>query len=124
MLAGLIASCDVLVHPGDQETFGLVVLEAMACGIPVVGIAAGGVAELVDDDTGLLVKPGCAKALAQGIAEVYGKDLAAMGANGRRKVLQNYDWNIIVPQLMAHYAKLFAADRRAELEAEASYVVE
>ena len=57
-LASILASCDLLVHPGDQETFGLVVLEAMACGIPVVGMAAGGVAELVDSDTGLLVTPG------------------------------------------------------------------
>jgi alpha-1,6-mannosyltransferase len=123
-LAGLLASCDALVHPGDQETFGLVVLEAMACGIPVVGTAAGGVQELIDCDTGLLVQPGSIEALAEGITELYRKDPAALGAQGRRKVLERYDWNSVIPQLMGHYAQLFAAHRRAELEAEASYVVE
>jgi alpha-1,6-mannosyltransferase len=48
-LARLLASCDVLVHPGDCETFGLIVLEAMACGLPVVATTGGGVAELVDE---------------------------------------------------------------------------
>src|SRR3569832_2121490 len=46
--ARLLASCDALVHAGDQETFGLVVLEAMACGLPVIGVAAGAVPELLD----------------------------------------------------------------------------
>lgn len=123
-LASLIASCDLLVHPGDQETFGLVVLEAMACGTPVVGMAAGGVAELIDSDTGLLVAPGSASALAEGIRRIYRSDLEWMGANGRRKVLEKYDWNIIIPQLMTRYASLFAAHRRAELEAGAAYAVD
>ena len=46
-LARLLASCDAYVHAGDQETFGLGVLEAMACGTRVVGSSAGGVGELV-----------------------------------------------------------------------------
>ena len=40
-VARLMASADALLHAGDQETFGLVILEAMACGIPVVAVAAG-----------------------------------------------------------------------------------
>src|SRR3569623_1995743 len=56
-LARLFAGSDALVHAGDQETFGLVVLEAMACGVPVVGVQAGGVAELVDPAVGLLARP-------------------------------------------------------------------
>ena len=46
-LARLLASCDAYVHAGDQETFGLGVLEAMACGTPVVGSSAAGIGELV-----------------------------------------------------------------------------
>jgi alpha-1,6-mannosyltransferase len=115
-LASLIAGCDVLVHPGDQETFGLVVLEAMACGIPVVGMAAAGVAELVERDTGLLVRPGSAAALAEGIAQIYCADVEVMGANARRKTLEKYDWNRIMPQLIQRYAKLLAAPQRAELD--------
>ncbi|HJW55978.1 MAG TPA: glycosyltransferase [Burkholderiaceae bacterium] len=124
VLASVIASCDVMVHPGDQETFGLVVLEAMACGIPVLGVAAGGVAELVSSDTGLLVRPGSAAALAEGLEALYEGDLAQLGANGRRRTLEKYDWNLIVPQLVAQYANLFAAHERAELEAGLSYAAE
>lgn len=124
ILASVIASCDVLVHPGDQETFGLVVLEAMACGIPVLGVAAGGVAELVTGDTGLLVQPGSAAALMEGLKNMYDCDRAQLGANGRRIMLEKYDWNLIVPQLVAQYANLFAAHERAELEAGLSYAAE
>ncbi|HEX2530498.1 MAG TPA: glycosyltransferase family 1 protein [Burkholderiaceae bacterium] len=123
-LASVIASCDVLVHPGDQETFGLVVLEAMACGIPVLGVAAGGVGELVEPDAGLLVRPGSVAALTEGIAGIYQCDLAALGAGGRRKVLEKYDWNLIVPQLIAQYGSLFAARERAELEAGLTYAID
>jgi alpha-1,6-mannosyltransferase len=124
MLASLIASCDMLVHPGDQETFGLIVLEAMACGIPVIGVAAGGVAELIDGDTGLLVPPGSAAEMAEGIAALYRDDLGRLGENGRRRALDTYDWRLIVPQLVAQYASLLAARERAELEAGLSYATE
>jgi alpha-1,6-mannosyltransferase len=123
-LARLLASCDLLVHAGDAETFGLVVLEAMACGLPVLGVNGGGVRELVDVDTGLLVPPDSAAALAEGIASLFQCDLARLGANARRKVLQKYDWDIIVPQLISCYAGLMVSHKRAELEAGAAYVVE
>jgi alpha-1,6-mannosyltransferase len=108
VLAALIAGCDALVHPGDQETFGLVVLEAMACGIPVVGVRAAGVGELVERDTGVLVEPGSAPALADGIERLYRAERASLGGNARRKVLEKYDWDRIMPQLMQRYARLLA----------------
>jgi alpha-1,6-mannosyltransferase len=120
-LAQVIASCDVLVHPGDQETFGLIALEAMACGIPVVGVAAGGIGELVDGDTGLLVRPGSAAAMAEGISGIYDADRAVLGANARRKTVERYDWNIIMGQLMGHYTALLSAQRQVRAEAESMY---
>ena len=54
-LAAALASADAFVHAGDQETFGLAVLEAMACGTPVVARSAEGLAELVDDSVGAAV---------------------------------------------------------------------
>jgi alpha-1,6-mannosyltransferase len=102
-LARLLASCDVLVHPGDCETFGLIVLEAMACGLPVVATSGGGVAELVDEDTGLLAAPNCVDSLAGAIEAIYERDLGTMGANARRKAAEYYDWNQILPQVMRRY---------------------
>lgn len=118
VLAHLLASCDVLVHPGDGETFGLIVLEAMACGLPVVGTRGGSVAELIDDSTGVLVPPNSVDGLAQGIEAIYGMDLAAMAHAASRKACAQYDWNRIMPQLMNRYAGLLASRARADLEAE------
>jgi alpha-1,6-mannosyltransferase len=85
-LARILASCDLLVHPGDCETFGLIVLEAMGCGLPVVVTTGGGIAELVDDDTGVLAEPNCADSLAAAVRAACTRDLAALGAQARRKV--------------------------------------
>jgi alpha-1,6-mannosyltransferase len=111
-LATLIASCDVLIHPGAQETFGLIVLEAMSCGIPVVGMKTGGVAELIDDDTGVTVEHGSLKALMDGISTIYERDLIKMGINARKKVQEQYDWDRIMPQFMNQYASLFSTQRQ------------
>jgi alpha-1,6-mannosyltransferase len=102
-LARLLASCDVLVHPGDCETFGLIVLEAMACGLPVVGTNRGGVAELVDRETGILAEPDNADSLAGAIEAIYFRDMARMGEAARRKAAERYDWNEILPQVLGRY---------------------
>lgn len=118
MLARLLASCDALVHPGDCETFGLIVLEAMACGLPVVATTGGAVAELVDDSTGVLVRPNCPRSLAEGIDALYRRDLGQLALAARSKASELYDWNSILPQLMHRYASLLALRERAELVSE------
>ena len=110
-LARLLASCDVLTHPGDGETFGLIALEAMACGLPVLG-TGGGVAELIDAGTGLVVAPDSPASLGEGITALFGADLARLGANARHKACAHFDWNRIMPQLMERYTGLLAAQRR------------
>jgi alpha-1,6-mannosyltransferase len=117
-LARVLASCDVLVHPGDCETFGLIVLEAMACGLPVVGTRGGGVAELVCEQTGLLAEPNNVDSLAGAIEAVFRCDLAQLGANARRKAEEHYDWNRVLPQLLQRYGGLLAGGVRAALEVE------
>jgi alpha-1,6-mannosyltransferase len=102
-LARLIASCDALVHAGQQETFGLVALEAMACGIPVVGVAEGGIAELVGERHGVLARPGSANSFAEAIAALYERDPHVVGARAREAVLAHYGWGAIMPSLLALY---------------------
>jgi alpha-1,6-mannosyltransferase len=102
-LARLLASCDLLVHPGDCETFGLIVLEAMACGLPVVATDRGGVAELVDPETGILARPDSVDSLAGAIEAIYCRDLVRMGQAARRKAAGRYDWDEILPQVLGRY---------------------
>lgn len=123
-LARLLASCDVLVHPGDRETFGLIVLEAMACGIPVVGTTAGGISELVEDGTGILVEPNSVSQLCEGIEAIYRCDMPELGKNALRHAREQYNWNRIMPQVLQRYAGLLATRERAELEAERIFVAE
>jgi len=112
-LAHLLASCDVLVHPGDCETFGLIVLEAMACGLPVVASDGGGVAELVDQRTGILSRPDSAASLAEAIVAMYEGDMTEMGAHARRRAQEQYDWQQVLPQLLERYSAVLAGRRRA-----------
>jgi glycosyltransferase involved in cell wall biosynthesis len=70
-LAHLYANADLCVLPSTSETCGLVALEAMASGLPVIAADAGGLREsVVSRTTGLLVPPDDAGALAAGIVEL------------------------------------------------------
>ncbi|MBI3087370.1 MAG: glycosyltransferase family 4 protein [Candidatus Omnitrophica bacterium] len=71
----ILREADAVVLPSHWEPFGLVILEAMAAGVPVVATAAGGVPEIVTDgETGLLVPPGDARAMAQAVARVLSEE--------------------------------------------------
>ena len=107
-LASLLASCDVFVHAGDQETFGLVVLEAMACGLPVVATRDGALEELVDPAVG---ESFCARDpmdLAAAVDRLFARDLAALGQAARRRA-ESYSWDTTFTQLIGRYWRLMAA---------------
>ena len=104
-LASLLASCDAFVHPGDQETFGLAALEAMACGLPVVGANAAGIAELVTRDVGLLVPPRDPSALAEAIIALFERAPQAQSAQARERA-ERYGWERVLPQIVTHYTAL------------------
>jgi glycosyltransferase involved in cell wall biosynthesis len=84
-----LAAMDLFVHPGDPEPFGLVNLEAMAMGKPVVAFAHGAIPEIVlDGETGLLVPPGDEGALAGAVIDLLGDPhrRSAMGKAARARV--------------------------------------
>lgn len=106
LLARQLASADALVHAGDSETFGLVALEGMACGLPVLGVDAGAVAELVDSSVGLLVASAGPAALAEGVEALCGRDLAALGRQARQRADARYGWEQVLPALVGRYRRL------------------
>lgn len=110
-LAEWLASADALVHAGAKETFGLVILEAMACGRPVVAVRAAAIPEFVDDAVGLLAEPGSGARMAEAIAELYERDIETLGANARAKVLRKYTWDRAFHGQMATYRALLGRER-------------
>lgn len=104
-LARYIASADAMVHGGDSETFGLVVAEAMACGLPVVGVDAGAVPELVDESVGALVPRASGDLLAQAVRALFERDLEVLGRQARQRVESRYSWNQVLTNLLGLYAR-------------------
>ena len=87
-LRGMYSAATLFAHACPVETFGLSVLEAMACGAPVVGVRGGGLIEVVgtDDSAGLLVAPEDAAALAEGVRRVLDDGTLAAGLRERGRV--------------------------------------
>ncbi|TWI58542.1 alpha-1,6-mannosyltransferase [Pseudomonas duriflava] len=102
-VARLIASSDVLLHAGHQETFGLVALEAMACGVPVVAVRAGALAEIVPFNTGRLCQPHNPASMATTICELFEDDARLVGRQARQHVEAHHAWDTVVAGLLAHY---------------------
>ncbi|MFN7623803.1 MAG: glycosyltransferase [Acidobacteriota bacterium] len=87
-------AADLYAHAARAEAFGLVIAEAMACQLPVVATAVGGVPELIDDQvTGYLVPPGDSESMARKILALLANEeqRLAMGEQGRQKATHRYD---------------------------------
>ena len=108
ILSTYYRAADVVVVPSRSESFGLVALEAAACGIPVVASAVGGLLSLVDDDvTGLLVEGRDPSDFAEAIDALLADParLAAMGAAAHQRAL-GYTWAFTAGRLRRLYADL------------------
>jgi alpha-1,6-mannosyltransferase len=103
-LARILASCDAFVHAGTQETFGLVALEAMACGLPVIAARAGALVELVDTSVGATFRPRDPADLARAVHELFFRDLTVLGRAARHRAAQR-SWDVVMPPLAAFYAR-------------------
>ncbi|GAA5074382.1 glycosyltransferase [Nocardia iowensis] len=102
-MAALVAAADIAVFPSPAETFGLAVLEALACGTPVVVPAAGAAGELVDAPGSGIVSDGTPHGLADGVRE-----LLAVPAHHRRHAArtaaERFPWAATVTGMLALYA--------------------
>ena len=85
----IIPSCDVLVLPSFSESFGLVLIEALACGKPVIGSDVGGITEIITDEVGLLVNPNDISSIAHAIDRIVNdNDLRQLlSSNARNRAL-------------------------------------
>ena len=105
-VARIIASCDAFVHANDKEPFGLIVLEAMACGRPVVGVNAGGVAETVDDSVGQLAHSAGPADYAEAVEALFARDIEAVGQAARARTVEQFAWNRVFEDLCMLYGDL------------------
>ena len=104
-LAAAYASADVFAFPSTTETLGLVALESMASGVPVVGADAGGIPFVIDEGrTGFLVPPGDADVLTDRLERlVADEDLRARMGRAAREDAEQHSWRASTEALVGHY---------------------
>ena len=109
--AKVLRESDVFVLSSVYESGGAVVLEAMACGLPVIATAWGGPADYLDPSCGILVPPRSRETFASDFAAAmlklaHSPELRAqMGRAGREKVVREYDWERKVDRILEIYAE-------------------
>jgi len=111
-LARALASSDIYVSAMADETFGISVLEAQACALPVVGVASGAMPDRVPQGLGLLGPVDDTTAMAANVLKIWRDDHQAIGIEARHHVETNFSWKRtferllgdIYPKAMAHAA--------------------
>jgi glycosyltransferase involved in cell wall biosynthesis len=96
-------ACDLLVLPSLREGFGVVLVEAMACGKPLVATACGGPEDIVTPQTGILVPPANEAALAQALRDTLCDGTRFLPPVIRQRALDNYAYDTIAPQILSLY---------------------
>jgi glycosyltransferase involved in cell wall biosynthesis len=112
-----LAAADVFVLPSRREPQGLVLLEAMAMGTPVIGSATGGIPDMVSADVGYLFPPGDAGALATCLEKAHAdrERLAAMRKYARARVETLYSWDQAASRYLAAFQQATRSGGRTVL---------
>lgn len=116
-LATMLASSDIYVSAMADETFGISIVEAQSCGLPVVGVASGAMPSRVPAGLGLLGPVDDTQAMARHVQTIWGGDICAMRAAARRHTVEQFDWSQTFAALFGQvYPKaLWRAAARARL---------
>lgn len=101
-LARWMAAADVFVLPSYHEGFGLVALEAMAVGTPVVGSNVGGLPYLLANDAGILVEPQNSQSLAKGIEQALSRPEERY-TEAKSEIVKKHSYETIAQELLAIY---------------------
>ena len=113
-LARAYASADLFMAPCPYETFGLAALEAMASGLPVVGVAAAGIGRLLHGmDWARTYRAGDAGDCARAVRELIATDPAGAGRRARAMAVTSYSWDRTFSELLELYRGLVVARERA-----------
>jgi alpha-maltose-1-phosphate synthase len=121
-LRALYRSVDVFAFPSRADTLPLVILEAMASGLPVVATDVGGIPYEITPEEGILVPPGDARRFAEALDRVCG-DAALrgkMGASAKRRVISHFDWETSARLALDYYRAAVAEQPRGRAAAAAA----
>ena len=113
-IESILPCADLVFQPSEHESFGLVPLEAMACKVPVLGTASGGITEVVEHGvTGYLCEVGDIESMAVYAIEILTDDARAleMGERGQARAFALFDQDAIVDQYEALYHEVEEAAR-------------
>ncbi|MGJ3241068.1 MAG: glycosyltransferase family 4 protein [Anaerolineae bacterium] len=114
-LSKAYASSDIFVFPSAMETFGLVVVEAMAAGLPVVASRVGGIPDVVEEGyNGYTFEVGDTQAIIEAVESisVTRQRMAQMGRNGRT-FAETQTWDHMMDEVIGHYQRLIYQHNRA-----------
>ena len=111
-LARYYRAADLFVHPGVQETFGLVALESQACGTPVVGIRGSYMDRIICHDQKSWAQKNAPEALADAIEDFSAKKLSALGRTAAGVTERLYSWPRVFEELFCIYREVRANYRR------------
>jgi alpha-1,6-mannosyltransferase len=107
-LARFYRAADLFVHPGVQETFGLVALESQACGTPVVGIRGSHMDRIILHEQVFWARENAPEALADAIEGFWGQDLKSLGAAAAGVAAERYAWPRVFEGLLCIYREVCA----------------